>query len=556
MVIKSSLPHTTVGRYLGVRLRQLGVQHVFGLPGDFNLSLIDEMLTVDGLRWVGTTNELNAAYAADGYARLRRGVAALVTTFGVGELSAINGVAGSYAERVPVVHIVGMPASSSQQDGRVLHHTLADGDFGHFVRAAAEVTADAVVLRAGDAAQVADRTILKALNSSRPVYIGVPADVAVSMVPERTLERSLRPTASDGEQIASLKTSLRDAIGATHDVTVLAGPLIHRRRLETAVSSIAAHPGVRVATQSASKALLDESHPAHLGVYAGEHTVAETTRRGVDDAGVLVLAGAILSDFLTGFFSHGFDPDAAIDLGLDQARVNGEVFYDVHLDDSLALLDELLAERGVRPLETTDPGVIAASGSPRGREPITHAVLWPTLEAWLRPGTTVVAEAGTAFYGAVDLRLPDDCELLGQPVWSSIGYTLPATLGAMLAAPGREAVLIIGDGSAQLTAPEIGTILRLGMAPTILVLDNDGYTVERLIQSPDASYQGITRWNWTALPHAFGSADTVALKVETLDELDSALVQARASASGALIQIVLPRDDAPELLTRIAHGVR
>lgn len=191
-----------------------------------------------------------------------------------------------------------------------------------------------------------------------------------------------------------------------------------------------------------------------------------------------------------------------------------------------------------------------------GLRPVTHAAFWPALQEWLRPGTTVVAEAGTSFYGAVELRLPDDCELLGQPVWSSIGYTLPATLGAMLAAPERDAVLVIGDGSAQLTAPEIGTTFRLGLTPTTFVLDNDGYTVERLIQSPDAPYQDITRWNWTALPHAFGAPGVLALKVRTLEELDAALRQARTTTSGALIQVVLPRDDAPEPLQRIALGVR
>src|SRR3954447_2714498 len=93
----------TVGQYLATRLVQLGAHHVFGLPGDFNLSLLDQMATVEGFHWVGSTNELNAAYAADSYARVRRGIGALVTTFGVGELSAINGVAGSYSEDVPVV---------------------------------------------------------------------------------------------------------------------------------------------------------------------------------------------------------------------------------------------------------------------------------------------------------------------------------------------------------------------------------------------------------------------------------------------------------------------
>lgn len=547
---------TTVGAYLATRLHQLGVDHVFGLPGDFNLSLIDEMLTVDALTWVGTANELNGAYAADGYARIRRGIAAIVTTYGVGELSAINGIAGSFAEGVPVAHIVGMPSTAAQHEGRILHHTLGDGDFGHFVRASAEVTEASVVLRATDGAQQIDEAILRALKTSRPVYIGVPADVAVAPAPTRPLARPLSAGGSDPEQLAAFAQSLHDAIGQTADVTMLAGPLLHRRRLEPVIARIAAHPGVRIATQIASKALLDESHPAYAGVYAGALTDSAAGRREVDEAAPLILAGVVMSDFLTGFFTHGFDDEASIAFALDRARVGGEVFYDVRLEDALATLDDLLASRGTRQAAAARSAEPDSAHAADPAAPLDHAVFWPRLEAWLRPGTTLIAEAGTAFYGAVGLHLPDDCELLGQPIWSSIGYTLPALLGAMLAAPDRTAVLVIGDGSAQLTIQELGTFFRHGLAPTILLLDNDGYTVERLIRSPEAPYQDVAAWDWTALPAAFGSPQTLAVRVETVAELEDALAQARTAPAGALIQVVLPRDDSPELLTRIAGAIR
>jgi len=123
----------TVGDYLLTRLNEIGIDHLFGVPGDYNLQFLDHVIDHPRLAWVGCANELNAAYAADGYARCR-GAAALLTTFGVGELSAINGVAGSYAEYLPVVHIVGAPSQTSQNKGELLHHTLGDGDFRHFMR--------------------------------------------------------------------------------------------------------------------------------------------------------------------------------------------------------------------------------------------------------------------------------------------------------------------------------------------------------------------------------------------------------------------------------------
>lgn len=549
----------SVGAYLGRRLQQLGIGHLFGLPGDFNLALLDELLAATDLRWVGSGNELNAGYAADGYARLRRGPAAFVTTFGVGELSAVNALAGSRAEDVPVVHVVGLPPTRAMADGALLHHSLADGDFGHFVRIAAEVTASAVVVRAQGAAAAIDQALLTAVGASAPVYLGIPADVAVAPVSAAPLARPLRVLRSDAGAAAEFAQALAEHLDGAAEVTVLAGPRLHRRRLEDRVRAVAAQNGVRVATQSASKALLDESHPANLGVYAGRFTRSGTTRRRVDEAAPLVLAGAVMTDFLTGSFTHGFDPDAVVDLQLDHARIAGTAFYGVYLEESLRLLEEVLEARTPRPGPLPRQEVpVAAPHAPAAPDAdLTHAEFWPLLQQWLAPGTLLVAEAGTSFYGALELTLPDGCDLLGQPVWSSIGYTLPATLGAMLAAPDRETVLVIGDGSAQLTVQELGRILALGLTPTVLLLNNAGYTVERAIRSPDAVYQDVVDWDWTRIPAAFGSPGTPVHRVTTPAELVEAFAKVRADAgNAAFVEVVLPRDDAPDTLTRLARSVR
>lgn len=556
-------PTVTVGTYLARRLEQLGLRHLFGLPGDFNLGLLDEMLGGSGLRWVGSSNELNAGYAADGHARLRRGPAAFVTTFGVGELSAVNATAGSRAEDVPVVHVVGLPATRAMADGALLHHSLADGDFGHFVRIAAEVSASAVVVRAQNACTAIDRALLTAVGSSQPVYLGVPADVAVAQVSAAPLARPLRVLHSDPAVAEEFREALAEFLGGAEEVTVLAGPRLHRRHLEDRVRALAAQNGVRIATQSASKAMLDESHPANLGVYAGTFTRDPETRRRVDGARPLVLAGVVMTDFLTGSFTHGFDPDAAVDLHLDHARIAGAAFYGLFLEESLRILEEVLESRSPRPAplprRPVAPAVAHTPADPDG--PLTHADLWPLLQGWLTPGTLVVAEAGTSFYGALELTLPDGCDLLGQPVWSSIGYTLPATLGAMLAAPERETVLVIGDGSAQLTVQELGRLLTLGLTPTVLLVNNSGYTVERAIRSPEAPYQDIVEWDWTRLPAALGAPGTPVFQARTPADLVEVLAKVRADRDSGgghahFVELFLPRDDAPDSLVQLARSVR
>ncbi len=172
----------TVAGYLCRRLAELGVISVFGVPGDYNLGLLDAITARRDMAWVGTANEQGAGYAADGYARLQ-GLAALVTTFGVGELSAVNTIAGAFAESVPVVHIVGTPPLSAQQDKKLLHHNLPGSDFGHFMRMAAEITEHRADLRVATAPAQIDEALRTALRTSRPAYLALPADVARAVVP-------------------------------------------------------------------------------------------------------------------------------------------------------------------------------------------------------------------------------------------------------------------------------------------------------------------------------------------------------------------------------------
>jgi TPP-dependent 2-oxoacid decarboxylase len=547
---------TTVGSYLATRLVQLGVTHLFGLPGDYNLTLLDELLAVEGIDWSGSTNELNAAYTADGYARVGRRLGALVTAHGVGELSAINGIAGSYAEDVPVVHIVGMPSRAAMERRAPLHHTLLDGDFLRFARMSREVTAAQAVLDPRTAAQEIDRVLQVALNTSKPVYLGVPVDVANAPVLGVPLRIPLRCMGSEPAAVEAFRIALERRFTGEKGITMLAGPRIHRRGLETVVAELAALPGVRVASQPGSNALLDEDHAASLGTYSGAATRSDEARDAIDNASLLVMAGTVESDFTTGSFTHRYNSALAVELTIDHARVGRSVYPGVRLEDSLQVLHELVSRS-----QFADASAIAltAPASVPGvnlDEPLNHERFWARVQDWLAPSTTVAAEIGTALYGALDLRLPPDSDLLGQPVWSSIGFTLPAVLGAALARPDRRPVLFIGDGSAQLTVQELGTFYARGIRPVVFVLNNDGYTVERLLQSPQADYQDIVPWNWTELPAALGGVDVRTAKVRTVRELRDALQDASDPEHASLIEVVLPRMDVPRLLVELARGGR
>src|SRR6201987_401605 len=167
----------TVGDFLLRRLGEAGIGHLFGVPGDFNLELLQQLQDAGTMKWVGNCSELNASYAADGYARLN-GMGALLVTNAVGAISAINGVAGSYSEHVPVVCVCGSLPRRSIERGHMMHHTLADQNHNGFLRAFSEVTVAQARLTPQNAAAEIDRVILSALQHKLPAYVEVPSDIA------------------------------------------------------------------------------------------------------------------------------------------------------------------------------------------------------------------------------------------------------------------------------------------------------------------------------------------------------------------------------------------
>ncbi|WP_043269018.1 thiamine pyrophosphate-binding protein [Streptomyces sp. CT34] len=547
----------TVGDYLLRRLREMGIEHVFGVPGDYNLGFLDRVLAFPGLEWVGTCNELDAGYAADGYGRLR-GAAAVVTTFGVGELSAVNAIAGSYAESVPVLAITGMPATGVAAAGAPVHHTLMDGEYDHFGRMFAEVTVARATLTADTAPAEIDRALTALRRHRRPVHLNLPTDVVLARVPEPAAPLPAADAPADPGPLHAFRAAAARMLDGARTVTVLAGHEADRHGLRAPLAGLLAAAPVRATVYSTGKGLVDEGAPGFAGVYTGEFS-GKQARVAVEDVDCLVLAGAPVTDTVTGGFTHHFPAGRTIELRPGRATVGGAEFTGVAMADALAALTELVGELGLPepagygrpPFPTTGDAVRPVRGAD---DRLTQDELWAAVGDFLPEASVLVAEQGTAFFGAQELPLPRDARFVGQPMWGSIGYTLPATLGTQLAAPDRRSVLVIGDGSLQLTAQELGTMARYGLSPVVVVINNAGYTVERAIHGATAPYNDIAAWDYTALPGAFGAGDRcVSRRVTTPGELADAFRLAAATPDRlVLIEAVLPPDDAPELLTAMA----
>ncbi|AKU92322.1 alpha-keto acid decarboxylase family protein [Vulgatibacter incomptus] len=539
----------TVGNFLLRRLEEAGVRHIFGVPGDYNLELLQQLEDRGSPSWVGNCNELNGSYAADGYARIN-GLGALIVTNGVGALSAINGIAGAYCEHVPVVCICGTIPARAVQRGDLMHHTLADREKGNFYRAFAEVTTAQAVLSVENAAAEIDRLIQTAWRRKLPVYMELPSDLACLEieVPERPLDLTM--PASDPERLEACTTMILDRVGAAKSPAFLLDLDADRFGLSQSIAELANRFQMQVATLSTSKGVFPETSPLFAGGYAGIASTPET-REAVEKSDCLIAIGYRRVELVSGFFTDELPP-TTIYLNADSVADGEHDFQGVQLEE---LMDSLVRSSQSVPRKEPAPAEApsrAAAGAPSDGA-LTQAGYWKAMQGFLRPGDVILVEDGTSIVGAGALDLPEGCTYISQAVWGSIGYTVGALLGAMLAAPDRRHILFVGEGSFQLTAQELSTILRHGLKPFIFLINNGGYTVERTILGKDAAYNDVANWRYSDLPKVFrrdSKAETYV--VETVDELDDVLGAEHVDL--VFVESVMDKHDAPIDVIRGGHA--
>ncbi|EGP6433624.1 alpha-keto acid decarboxylase family protein [Salmonella enterica] len=539
----------TVADYLLDRLAGCGIGHLFGVPGDYNLQFLDHVIDHPTLRWVGCANELNAAYAADGYARMS-GTGALLTTFGVGELSAINGIAGSYAEYVPVLHIVGAPCSAAQQRGELMHHTLGDGDFRHFYRMSQAISVASSILDEQNACFEIDRVLGEMLAVRRPGYIMLPADVAkkTAIPPTEALALPVHEAQSGVE--TAFRYHARQCLMNSRRIALLADFLAGRFGLRPLLQRWMAETPIAHATLLMGKGLFDEQHPNFVGTYSAGASSKEV-RQAIEDADRVICVGTRFVDTLTAGFTQQLPAERTLEIQPYASRI-GETWFNLPMAQAVSTLRELCLECAFAPPPTRSAGqpVRIDKGE------LTQESFWQTLQQYLKPGDIILVDQGTAAFGAAALSLPDGAEVVVQPLWGSIGYSLPAAFGAQTACPDRRVILVIGDGAAQLTIQEMGSMLRDGQAPVILLLNNDGYTVERAIHGAAQRYNDIASWNWTQIPPALNAAQQAECwRVTQAIQLAEVLERLARPQRLSFIEVMLPKADLPELLRTVTRAL-
>src|SRR3954464_1682995 len=335
----SALSQPTVADYIVRRLAREGITDCFGVAGDFAFNLDDAVAGSEAIRWIGCSNELDASYAADGYARVR-GCALLLTTYAVGELSALNGVMGAKAERSCVFHLVGMPSMRSQRARQIIHHTLGDGVFQNFANLSAQAACVSAVITPDNCGHEMERVIATARAESRPAYILVAADYAVT--PVAATDPAPYPKPASGPDLATAVAAITERIEAARSLAVLPAYTVSRFKLQRSLRALIETLGCPFAAMAMDKGVLSEAHPQFVGTYSGAAS-SPAVLEAVEGADLVIDAGGVsFNDINTSAYSSRIPPERLVTIGIDHVRIGGRIYNPVRMDDVFELLTKSL----------------------------------------------------------------------------------------------------------------------------------------------------------------------------------------------------------------------
>ena len=550
----SPLPDTTsakhaatIGEYLIERLWAIGVRHIFGIPGDYILGLY-KMLEASPIELVGVTREDSAGFAADAYARVN-GIGCVAVTYCVGGLSLCNSIAGAYAEKSPVVVLGGSPGMNERDRNPLLHHKVKGFETQFEVMEKLTV-ASTVLHDPVTAFAEIDRVLTAAQRYKRPVYIELPRDMldARQVMPHR-VQAGLPP--SDPEALREALDEACRLLTEAERPMILADVEIHRFELQDELLALAEEARLPIATTILGKSVVSEAHPLFAGVYEGGMGREEVTTF-VEESDCLLMLGCFLTDINLGIFTAKLDPSRSINATSEDLQIRYHHYREVRLDDFI---------RGLRArkLKLADPVVPVRLEAKPGAgpldpaAPVTSATLFARLNLILDASMVVIADIGDALFGAADLVMSRRTEFISPAYYTSMGFGVPAAVGAGIANRDSRPLVVVGDGAFQMTGMELSTVARQKLNPIVIVMNNKGYTTERFLL--EGSFNDIQNWAYHKVPEVVG--DGLGLEVHTLGELDLALDRALANTTSfSLLNVHLDKLDRSPALDRLAQKLQ
>ena len=498
--------------YLLERLADYDVDHIFGIPGDYVVPFFSDAET-SSIQVVTTTHEPSAGYAADAYARTR-GLGVAVATWGVGALNMLNAAAQAFAERSPVLFISGAPEIEGRRPDRLLHHEIRDWDTQ--LRVYKEVTcASANLADQSLVCEQIDTVLDEIVRLKRPGYLEIPRDISKSDVEKRTTAKwTTKRSIEFHDLLSKVTTQIVRVINESKCPVIYAGVEIERFNLRSELIRFAKKSNLPVTTTLLGKSAFPETHPNFAGIYMGA-VGSQIARELVENSDCVLMLGGFMTDLDSGLFTMRIEDENLILADASHARVSGEAYPDITLPDlirSLLLSPDFKARSLVR-----KPKVKEASA--RSNELSSQSII-EELNSFVGDDMIAVADVGDCLFSCVDLKVN---RFIAPPFYASMGFGVPAGIGAMLADPTRRPVVLVGDGGFQMTGVEVCTARKLQQNP-ILIVFNDGYYGTLRNIGPDLKSFELAGWDYVALAKALGcDGSCVSTSMELRKSLEVAL---------------------------------
>jgi TPP-dependent 2-oxoacid decarboxylase len=562
----------TVGTYLIQRIYDYGVRHIFGVPGDFVLGFYQQLNDSTKLKVINTCDEQGAGFAADAYARIN-GLGVVCVTYCVGGLKVVNATAQAFAEKSPLVVISGAPGINERIKNPLLHHKVRDFDtqqkiFEH-------VTVDSVLIdNPRTAAKDIDQVLSSAIRYKRPVYIELPRDKISTQIPRINYQEqyatdssstSNSKTAKVEEEQPKYKTdmdSMQEAlveatamINSSKQPVIIAGVEIHRFGLQGKFLQLTDKTNIPVVATVLSKSVISEDHPSYIGVYEGAMG-HQSARNYVESSDCLILLGALMTDINFGITTTPIEQSKSIYVTSEKLSIKYHNFENVLLQDFLTSLIEA-------PLARKDFVSVGKQGNIKNNnnkhfsaarnQKITVKRLFERLNLSITDNAIVIADVGDSLFGALDLTIHGQTDFLSPAYYCSMGFAVPAAIGAQLANPMLRPIVIVGDGAFQMTGMEISTISRFALNPVIIILNNNGYGTERPML--DGPFNDVLPWNYYRIPEVIGHGK--GFVIETEDQLEESLTAAKKIYSKELciLDVRLDTHDGSPALQRLTESL-
>lgn len=535
-----------VSDYLIKQLSQLGITDIFGVPGDFNFNLCTSVLDNPSVKWIGCTNELNAGYAADGYARVR-GLGAVLTTYNVGELSALNAIAGSYAESIPVVSIVGWPPTNFIKNNSIVHHTYSEPDYDSPLKIFSNATSAQAVLNETNAKSEIDRVLSVLLKERKPVYVGIPVDICDVLIDD---EAEINLPASNSDNLKNSVSAALELIEKAKKPVIIGDRLIESFDSSDIFRQFVSKSKFPATTMSMGKGILYEDEDNFIGTYTGSID-NKNVYQTVQESDCIISVGTIYSDFNT-FTPLTFNPkDYVVVLGT-KVIVSGKEYSDVLMKDFLTELENKVEPKNIEINKISKP----MQNITTNNDQLNFDYFLPRMEHFFKENDRIFTDTGYLNFSFQTLKFPKNCRLYIQFLWSSIGWATPAVEGACQADKNTRTILLTGEGSHQLTVQELSNIGYLELKPIIFVLNNAGYSIERSFSKDEnAAYNNIVPWDYTAIMKSF-VPEAYTAQVKTDEELDKVLKEIETESKNRIcyIELFMDKFEAPPLIREIKEN--